>query len=78
MVELVMVALTALVVFGILVSMWRTRSALSLIHLDQDTVDAACLRVALRQFRILLWGLGVLWVVHVVRVVLLLVEWVTR
>lgn len=69
-----MVALTAVVIFGILVSLWRTRVALRSIELDQDTMDAACLRVALRQFRTLLWGLGVLWVVHVARVVLLLVE----
>ena len=54
--------------------LWKVRSTLSRIRLDPDTVDAACLRVALRWFRNILLCVVALWVLQAGRLLFLVLE----
>lgn len=77
MTALIIAVLQAIVFAVLFVFLSKTRGTLSAMRLDPDTIDAACLRVSIRQFRILLLSVAVLWVLQVVRVVSLILDYVT-
>ena len=60
-----LVTLMILVMFVCWVYLWNTWRTLRWIRLDPDSVDAACMRNALRRFKHALWLIAFFWVFQV-------------